>query len=131
MRRERERERALDEEYASLDVDHVACADADLASVTAHLDDALDVLQELAASGAQIRRHWPPAPEVGEIHVALEELHEAALVCRDRLGVVRGRIQRLRDADDHFHVVGDRVMRMSPVEAAPVGGLGVDEDIPF
>jgi hypothetical protein len=132
IRRERERERELEEEYARLAPDHVACADADLALVMEHLEDVFDVLHDVVTTGAQVREHWPPDPAVGELHVVLEELRETALACRDRLGVVHDRLQRLRNREDHFHLVGDRVVRMAVVEAArPEVGAQIDEDIPF
>jgi hypothetical protein len=131
LRRERERERELEERHARLAPDHVACADADLAVVTALLEDALEVLHELATSGAQLGRQWPSDPEVGELRVALEEVREAALGCRDRLGAVHDRIQRLRQDDDHFHLVGERVVRMAAVEVARSEDAAIEDDIPF
>jgi hypothetical protein len=126
--REQRREREAEERMADLAPEHVACVDTDLATMAAHFEDALDVLAELAARTKVAKHQWPPVPDLRPLHVMIEEIEVTVRASRESLIAARDRVARFRDAPDHFHLVGDRVVRM--VEA-PYVAPECFEDLPF
>jgi hypothetical protein len=128
-RRRRQQQRLRELEDVPPELDHVACADADLASIDGLLDDAHDVLHELAGAAASARQSWPPEAETDELRALLEAVHHAATESRNKLAAARERAARYRDAEHHLHVLGGRVVRMVPVVEDEA--CDATDDIPF
>jgi len=128
-RRRREQQRLRELEALAPDPEHVACADADLASIDGLLDDADDVLRELAGAAASARESWPAAAETDELRAVFEAVRNVAAESRSRLATARDRAARFRDAEHHLHVHGGRVTRMAPVVADDA--FDATDDIPF
>jgi hypothetical protein len=129
-RRRREQQRIRELEALAPDPQHVACADADLASIDSLLDDAADALCELAAAAATARERWPAMSETDELRAVLEAVRNVATESRTKLATASDRTARFRDAHHHLHVSGGRVVRMAPVEDDS-WREGAADDIPF
>lgn len=127
-RRRREQQRLRELESLAPDPHHVACADAELASIDGLLDDADDLLRELACAAVSAREHWPAMAETDELRAVLEAVRNVAAESRTRLAAARGSAHRFRDEHHHLHVAGGRVVRMAPVEE---GAGDPNDDIPF
>jgi hypothetical protein len=129
-RRRREQQRLRELEGLAPDPQHVACADADLASIDSLLDDAADVLCELVAAAATARERWPAMSETDELRAVLEAVRNVATDSRTKLATVRDRATQFRDEHHHLHVAGGRIVRMAPVEDDSWREDAAD-DIPF
>jgi hypothetical protein len=135
-RRQRERERRR--EYAAVrqlqdlptDDEHVACADAHLALTRALVDDATELLSELADHAAVSRDAWPIVPAADELRAVFEAVRGIAIESRTKLLAAHDRAARFLDGDHHLHVVGGRVVRMV-VADAEAGPDDASDDIPF
>jgi hypothetical protein len=134
-RRERERRReqaALDAQAAVLsEYEHVACADAALAITRTLLDDATEVLAELATHTAGSRDAWPVVPEADDLRAVFEAVRGVAIDCCNRLDAVRDQVVRFHAGDHHFHLAAGRVVRMVAVDVRPHIEAASDDDLPF
>jgi hypothetical protein len=136
-RRQRERERrreqdALDAQDAfRSELGHAACADAALEVTRNLLDDALEILSELAAHSTGSRNAWPAVPEADELRGVFEAVRGVALECGAKLEAVRDRASRFHEGDHHLHLAAGRVVRMVAVDARSRIDDGSDDDLPF
>lgn len=94
------------------------------------LDDADDVLRELAGTAAGAHDSWPAMDDTDELRAVLDAVRNVANESRTKLATARDRATRLRDAHHHLHVSGGRVVRMVPAED-DARHEGPDDDIPF
>jgi hypothetical protein len=136
-RRQRERQRRR-QQTVERDVDdlraaddEVACADAQLATTRALLDDATEVLVELSAHAVAARDAWPAGPGTDELRAVFEAARSVAIQCCTALQATRDRAARCQDDDRHLHVLGGRVVEMAVVAAPDPDLAGADDDIPF
>jgi hypothetical protein len=129
-RRRRALQRLRELEVVAPDDEHVACADADLASIDGLLDDANDVLAELAAAATHAREAWPATAETDELRAVFEAVRNVAADSRSKVSTARDRATRFRDSHRHLHVAGGRVVRMAIVEDEAMHEHPND-DIPF
>ena len=129
-RHRREQRRLREREALAPDPQHVACADADLASIDCLLDDAADALSELAAAAASARERWPAVDETDELRAVLEAVRTVATQSRAALANARDRTTRFREEHHHLHVAGGRLVRMAPVDDES-WREDASDDIPF
>lgn len=129
-RHRREQRRLRELEALAPDSQHVACADADLASIDCLIDDAAEALYELSTTAASAREHWPAGAETDELRAVLEAVRNVASECRTKLATARDRATRFREEHHHLHVAGGRLVRMAPVEDDS-WREDASDDIPF
>src|SRR5262245_39346320 len=129
-RRRREQRRLRELEALAPDPQHVACADADLASIHCLIDDAAEALYELSAAVTSAREGWPALAATDELREVFEAVRDVAAECRTKLATPRDRAMRFRDEHHHLHVEGGRLVRMAPVEGDS-WREDASDDIPF
>lgn len=110
---------------------HVSCAEADLDVLAGHLSTLACVLHDLEHAARDARRRWALADHVAELQLAFEEIDDSAAGWSAHLAALEARIQRVRELDEHYHLVGGRLMRLVPVEQTYGDGAEPNDDIPF
>jgi len=127
-RRHREQQRLRALESLPKEDRHVACADAEVAAIDDLLDEAGEILRELAWAATNARERWPATADTDELRAMLDAIRGVAAECRTKLAATGDRITRFHDAHPHLHIAGGRVVRMVPVQD---DASGPDDDIPF
>lgn len=112
------------------DREPVYCAEADLSGLASRLVTLVDEIEELERAATIARERWASADHIDELRIALHEIQEAARVWRSGLALHLDRIQRFRDAGDHYHLVGGQLLRLVPASAG-FDAAHPDDDIPF
>ena len=134
-REERKREAArLDEARQAeryVAAETIACAAVDLTGLAWSADDALEALAVLRDDTARIHRVWGDSRGADELCVLAEEIRASVRGCLERVGELRTRIQRMREREDHFHLVGDRATRLVVAEEVRHVDACVPDDDPI